>query len=103
MSALLNLPGRPAPDRAPVGTWLKIPAVEPVEIVASAGFDFVIVDLEHTALTLESAQRIVTVAALGGVAPLVRVPDHGPSTYEPDPTAPWAQRARAEASVRGLD
>jgi len=82
VSTLLDLPGRPAPDRAPVGTWLKIPAVEPVEIAASAGFDFVIVDLEHTSITLESAQRIVTVAALAGVTPLVRVPDHGPSTIQ---------------------
>ena len=82
MSTLLTLPGRGAPDDAPVGTWLKIPAVEPVEIAAFAGLDFVIVDLEHAPLTLETAYRSIGVAAPSGVAPLVRVPDHGAATIQ---------------------
>jgi 2-dehydro-3-deoxyglucarate aldolase/4-hydroxy-2-oxoheptanedioate aldolase len=82
VSALLALPGRPAPAQAPVGTWLKIPAVEPAEIAAFAGFDFVVVDLEHAPLSVETAARMVTVAALAGVAPLVRVPDHGAATVQ---------------------
>lgn len=85
MSTLLTLPGRSgdnAPAGAPVGTWLKIPAVEPVEIAAFAGFDFVIVDLEHAPLTLETAYRMISVAALSGMSPLVRVPDHGASTIQ---------------------
>jgi 2-dehydro-3-deoxyglucarate aldolase/4-hydroxy-2-oxoheptanedioate aldolase len=79
---LLTLPGRAASDDAPLGTWLKIPAVEPVEIMAFAGFDFVIVDLEHAPLTLETAYRLINLAALSGMSPLVRVPDHGPSTIQ---------------------
>ncbi|GAA4852470.1 4-hydroxy-2-oxoheptanedioate aldolase [Actinomycetospora corticicola] len=82
MSTLLTLPGQEAPSTAPVGTWLKMPAVEPAQIAAFAGFDFVIIDLEHTLLTLESAYRSIAVSAPSGVAPLVRVPDHAPATIQ---------------------
>ncbi|KAA9163570.1 2,4-dihydroxyhept-2-ene-1,7-dioic acid aldolase [Amycolatopsis acidicola] len=66
----------------PVGTWLKMAAPEPVEIAAHAGFDFVVVDLEHAPLTLETAYRLVNSAAALGMTPLVRVPDHTPSTIQ---------------------
>jgi 4-hydroxy-2-oxoheptanedioate aldolase len=64
----------------PVGTWLKIPAVEPAQVMAFAGFDFVIVDLEHAPLTLETAYQLINMAAASGLSPLVRVPDHGAAT-----------------------
>lgn len=67
---------------APLGTWLKIAAAEPVEIVASAGFDFVVVDLEHAPLDLQTAYRLVNSAAALGMTPLVRVPDKTPSTIQ---------------------
>ncbi|MCT2582065.1 HpcH/HpaI aldolase family protein [Actinophytocola gossypii] len=66
----------------PIGTWLKMPAPESAEIAASAGFDFVVIDLEHTMLSLETAYTLITVASAHGVVPLVRVPDHRPSTIQ---------------------
>ncbi|WP_329013194.1 HpcH/HpaI aldolase family protein [Streptomyces sp. NBC_00690] len=69
-------------SRTPVGTWLKMAAPEPVEIMAHAGFDFVVIDLEHAPLTLETAYRLVNSAAALGMTPLVRVPDHTPSTIQ---------------------
>jgi 2-keto-3-deoxy-L-rhamnonate aldolase RhmA len=71
-----------APDRVPVGTWLKIASGEPVEIMAYAGFDFVVVDLEHAPLDLQTAYRLVNSAAALGMTPLVRVPDKTPSTIQ---------------------
>lgn len=70
------------PGGVPLGTWLKLPAVESAEIIAHAGFDFVVVDLEHAPLNLETAYRLVGVSAALGVTPLVRVPDHTPSTIQ---------------------
>ena len=64
-------------DRALLGTWVKIPAVETVELLANAGFDFVVVDMEHSPITLESAYRAILVAQACGMAALARVPDHG--------------------------
>ncbi|MBU6532883.1 HpcH/HpaI aldolase/citrate lyase family protein [Streptomyces sp. NPDC057245] len=73
-----------APDRAtaPVGTWLKIGSTEPAEIMAYAGFDFAVVDLEHAPLDLRTAYQLINTSAALGVVPLVRVPDAAPSTIQ---------------------
>lgn len=63
----------------PLGTWLKIAAAEPVEIMAFAGFDFVVVDMEHAPLDVQTGYRLINSAAARGVIPLVRVPDKNPS------------------------
>lgn len=67
--AALARPARPA-----YGTWVKLPAVEVVEILAHAGVDFVVIDLEHAPLDLETTFRLIGTAQLSGVAPVVRVP-----------------------------
>lgn len=74
--------GGAGPGGVPLGTWLKLPAVESAEIVAHAGFDFVVVDLEHAPLAMETAYRLISTSAALGVTPLVRVPDHTPSTIQ---------------------
>jgi 2-keto-3-deoxy-L-rhamnonate aldolase RhmA len=66
-------------DRCLVGTWVKIPALEPVEILADAGFDFVVVDQEHAPLTFEFAYQATVVAQGAGMSVLVRVPDRSGS------------------------
>ncbi|NIY62700.1 HpcH/HpaI aldolase family protein [Streptomyces malaysiensis] len=73
-----------APDRAttPLGTWLKIASGEPAEIMAYAGFDFVVIDLEHAPLDLQTAYRLINSAAALGMVPLVRVPDKTASTIQ---------------------
>ncbi|MDG4832528.1 aldolase/citrate lyase family protein [Solwaraspora sp. WMMD1047] len=66
-------------DRCLAGTWVKIPALEPIEILADAGFDFIVIDQEHAPLTFEFAYQ-ATVAAQGvGLSVLVRVPDRSGS------------------------
>ncbi|WP_330285142.1 HpcH/HpaI aldolase family protein [Streptomyces sp. NBC_00588] len=73
-----------SPDRTttPLGTWLKIASSEPVEIMAYAGFDFVVIDLEHAPLDLQTAYRLINSAAALGMTPLVRVPDMNASTIQ---------------------
>ncbi|MET9809975.1 HpcH/HpaI aldolase family protein [Streptomyces halstedii] len=84
MSAPRRTGGLFHPDRTtvPLGTWLKMGAVEPVEIMAFAGYDFVVVDMEHAPLDLQSAYRIIGSAAALGLVPIVRVPDKNPSTIQ---------------------
>lgn len=62
-----------------LGTWVKLPAVESVELMALAGFDFVVIDLEHSPMSLETAAVLIAVANGRGLCPLVRVPDRSPS------------------------
>lgn len=63
--------------RCLIGTWVKTPALEPVEILADAGFDFVVIDQEHAPLTFEFAYQATVVAQGAGMSVLVRVPDRG--------------------------
>lgn len=66
-------------ERTLVGTWVKIPSVETVEILAIAGFDFVVIDLEHAPLDLQTAYTLTVVAQAHGMSVLVRVPDRSGS------------------------
>lgn len=64
-----------ARDRGPaLGTWIKLPGTEVVELACLAGFDFVVIDLEHAPTSVETASRQIAAALFGGVAPIVRVP-----------------------------
>ena len=65
-----------------LGTWIKLSSPESVEIMAHVGFDFVVIDLEHTTLGLGAASTHIAMARALGVDPLVRVPDHGLSVIQ---------------------
>lgn len=71
---LINEPGRQVP---PIGTFMKIPSVETVEIMKLAGFDFIVLDAEHALLSLSDLNHMILAARALGIAPIVRVPDHG--------------------------
>jgi len=62
-------------DRCLFGTWVKIPSMETVEILADAGFDYIVVDQEHSPLTMEAAYRAMVAAQGNGMSVIVRVPD----------------------------
>lgn len=64
---------RDAPGPA-LGTWVKLTGLESMELVALAGFDFAIVDLEHAAMSVETAFHHIGTALRAGVAPIVRIP-----------------------------
>ena len=70
LEQLVSRAGGPA-----LGTWIKLPGVESCEMVAAAGFDFVVIDMEHAPIGIESAHRLVMVFSLAGVLPLVRLPE----------------------------
>ena len=52
--------------------------VEIARMAATAGFDMIYVDLEHSTLTLEATGQICQAALSAGVAPMVRVPANTP-------------------------
>src|SRR5688572_13490256 len=45
-----------------------------VELMAAAGVDFVIIDMEHSALDLDQAAHLMRAADAAGITPFVRVP-----------------------------
>lgn len=62
------------PDGPALGTWVKLPAMESMELVGLAGFDFAVIDMEHSALSIETVCRHIGTALFSGVSPIVRVP-----------------------------
>jgi 4-hydroxy-2-oxoheptanedioate aldolase len=56
-----------------IGTFLKLPAVDVVEMAVDGGLDFVVVDLEHSTLGERDGLALVRHADLCGIAAMVRV------------------------------
>jgi len=61
-------------DRPVLGTWVKIAAMESMELIALAGFDFAVIDLEHSTIDLQTAYGLIGIARASGVSAIVRVP-----------------------------
>lgn len=66
-------------ERCQFGTWVKMPALETVEMLANAGFDFIVIDQEHAPLTLASAYQTIALGQALGMQVLARVPDRSGS------------------------
>lgn len=62
-----------------VGSWITLGHPSVAEIMAKAGFDWLTVDMEHSAITLHQAQQLIQIIELSGVAPLVRVGQNEPN------------------------
>ncbi len=56
------------------GLFVKLPALETIDLTAAAGFDFAIVDLEHSQLSEGEALRLLRHAHALGLRALVRIP-----------------------------
>ncbi len=61
-----------------LGSWLTLGSVGVAEIMARAGFDWLVVDLEHSIIGIETAGEMIRTIELCGVAPLVRVTSNHP-------------------------
>jgi len=55
------------------GSWITIGHSSIVEIMASAGFEWLTIDMEHSAIDIAKAQELITVIQANGLEALVRV------------------------------
>ncbi len=69
--------------RGLLGTWVKIPAFETVELLAHAGFDFVVIDMEHSPLAMDRVYELIFATQRMGMAALVRLPDQLGTPVQP--------------------
>lgn len=58
-----------------IGTFLKIPRPEIVEIFSIAGFDFIICDMEHAQISEQEAREVIRTAVNMNLPVIVRLPD----------------------------
>ena len=56
-----------------IGTWMSMAHLSIAEILANAGYDFVVVDTEHTAIDVSEVLPLLVAIEQGGSLPLVRL------------------------------
>ena len=71
MNTLAELLARPGPV---FGTWSQMASPDVLEMLGHAGFDFTVIDCEHAAFGLETAEAMVRSCKAAGITALLRVP-----------------------------
>ena len=61
-----------------IGTWITLAHPAIAEIYALAGFDWLVIDLEHSVITIREAEDLIRVIDLAGSTPLVRLTSNNP-------------------------
>ena len=61
-----------------IGSWITLGNTGIGEIMANAGFDWLVIDLEHSTISLEMAGELIRIIDLAGVTPLVRLTSNNP-------------------------
>ena len=61
-----------------IGSWISLGHTSIAEIMARAGFDWLVIDLEHTTIPIEQAGELIRVIDLCGAVPLVRLTSNHP-------------------------
>ncbi len=61
-----------------IGSWITLGHPAIAEIMAKAGFDWLVVDLEHSTIGIDTAGDLIRTIDLCGVAPLVRLTSNDP-------------------------
>jgi len=60
-------------NRLTIGSWITIGHTSVVEIMVSAGFEWLVVDMEHTSIDLATAHSLIATIQANGLKALVRV------------------------------
>ena len=69
----INLKDKLISNELTIGSWLTLPSTAIAEIMCNAGFDWIVVDLEHTTISLEQAGEMIRTIELSGSSSLVRL------------------------------
>ena len=62
-----------AANEITLGSWITLAHPAIAEIAAKAGFDWLVVDLEHSVITIQEAENLIRIISMAGVSPLVRL------------------------------
>jgi 2-dehydro-3-deoxyglucarate aldolase len=56
-----------------IGSWIMIGNPMSVEVMALAGFEWLVVDIEHTSIDLETTENLIRTIQANNIKALVRV------------------------------
>ena len=65
-----------------IGSWITIGDSSVTEIMAQAGFEWLTIDMEHSAIDISQAQELIRIVELSGAVPLVRVSNNSPEVIK---------------------
>lgn len=102
-----------------LGTFVKMPTTQAIEILGGLGFDYVVIDQEHAPLDRTQIDMMCLAARAAGMAPVVRVGDPGaanvlsaldcgalgimfPHVISAQVAADFVARCRYQGGVRGF-
>jgi len=63
-------------NKLSIGTWQSLPNESIAEIFANAGYDWIVIDLEHSCININQAEQLIRVIDLAGSKPFVRLSGH---------------------------
>ena len=69
---------RLAKPEVTIGSWIQLGQAAIAEIMAAAGYDWIVVDLEHSVISLREAEEMIRIIRMSGVDPLVRLSHNDP-------------------------
>jgi 2-dehydro-3-deoxyglucarate aldolase len=62
-----------------IGSWMTLGSQAVAEIMVNAGFEWVVIDLEHSVIGLDTAEALMRAIEGGGASPLVRLTSNDPA------------------------
>lgn len=78
MPERINLKKKLAQRELTIGSWLSWGFSPMTEVMTQAGFEWLVIDLEHTAIDYAEAHQMIQTIDLAGCVPLVRVGSNDP-------------------------
>jgi len=72
----MNLKRKLVDGGVTIGSWITLGDYAATEIMAKTGFDWIAIDMEHSAIEMERAQNLIRIIELSGCVPLVRVSEN---------------------------
>ncbi len=73
-----SLKSKLAQSQFTMGSWITLAHPAIAEIMSNAGFDWLVIDLEHSVVTIREAEELIRVISLSGSCPLVRLSINDP-------------------------
>lgn len=64
--------------KATFGSWISLPCPTLTEIVAKCGFDWLVIDLEHSSIGINHVEEMIRAINIGECIPLVRLSSNDP-------------------------
>ena len=62
-----------------IGTWQSLPNESIAEIFSKAGYEWIVIDLEHSCININQAEQLIRVIDLAGSKPFIRLSNHDPA------------------------